>query len=101
MPSLFPNLEPRTLDVDLTIQPLSSLLHQIAYGGRAFSIPYSIFTRQGYVGSSGGTQYCVGSLVGSGGLGMGNTWLTGDAFLQAVYAVFDQGQNRVGFATKR
>jgi hypothetical protein len=32
---------------------------------------------------------------------MGNTWLTGDAFLQAVYAVFDQGQNRVGFATKR
>ncbi|KAG7530340.1 hypothetical protein FFLO_05112 [Filobasidium floriforme] len=73
----------------------------LTYGGRAFSIPYSIFTQQGYVGSSGGTQYCVGSLVGSGGLGMGNTWLTGDAFLQAVYAVFDQGQNRVGFATKR
>lgn len=74
---------------------------RIAYGGRAFSIPYGLFTSQGYVGTQSGTQYCVGSLVGSGGLGMGNTWLTGDAFLSAVYAVFDQGQNRVGFATRR
>ena len=90
-----------SFNADLNIQPFFSLRQQTAYGGRAFSIPYSIFTQQGYVGSSGGTQYFVGSLVGSGGLGMGNTWLTGDAFLQAVYAVFDQGQNRVGFATKR
>lgn len=39
---------------------------------------------------------CIGAIVGSGGLG--NMMILGDAFLRNVYAVFDVGQARVGFA---
>lgn len=71
----------------------------LTFGNRAFSIPYSSFTSQGYVGSSGGKQYCLGALIGNGSVG--NQWLVGDAFMSNVYTVFDQVNNRVGFATPK
>lgn len=73
----------------------------LSFGGRAFSIPYANFVSQGSVGTSGGTQYCLASLIGSDDMGMGSTWLVGDAFLEGVYSVFDQSNNRVGFATRK
>lgn len=41
----------------------------LTFGNRAFPISYSSFTSQGYVGSSGGKQYCLGALIGNGSVG--------------------------------
>lgn len=73
----------------------------LTFGGRAFTIPTSIFTSLGNVGTKNGQAYCVGGFVGNDGLGLGTSWLVGDIFLQAVYTNFDLSNNRVGFATPR
>ncbi|GHJ88430.1 hypothetical protein NliqN6_4832 [Naganishia liquefaciens] len=73
----------------------------LTFGGKSWSIPYSAFTAQGYVGNKGSTQYCLASLIASDSMGLGSTWLVGDAFLSNVYSVYDVAQNRVGFAALR
>ncbi|KAJ9098804.1 hypothetical protein QFC19_006281 [Naganishia cerealis] len=70
----------------------------LTFAGKAWSIPYSSFVSQGYVGSKGNTQYCLASLIASDSMGLGSTWLVGDAFLSNVYSVYDLANNRVGFA---
>jgi hypothetical protein len=53
--------------------------------------------------ASSGSQDCVGALIGQdpNASGLGNTMLIGDAFLTNVYAVFDAGSARVGFAAPK
>lgn len=41
----------------------------LTFGNRAFPISYSSFSSQGYVGTSGGKQYCLGALIGNGSVG--------------------------------
>jgi hypothetical protein len=41
------------------------------------------------------------SLIASDSMGLGSTWLVGDAFLSNVYSVYDLANNRVGFAALR
>lgn len=71
----------------------------LTFNNKAFSIPTSIFTSLGSVGTMNKVQYCVGGIIGNDNLGLGTSWLVGDIFLQAVYSVFDLTNNRVGFAT--
>ncbi len=71
----------------------------LTFNSRSFSIPTSIFTSLGSVGTMNGVQYCVGGIIGNDNLGLGTSWLVGDVFLQAVYSVFDLTNNQVGFAT--
>ncbi|KAJ9126685.1 hypothetical protein QFC24_001715 [Naganishia onofrii] len=73
----------------------------LTFAGRSFSIPYASFVNQGYVGTKGSTRYCLASLIASDSMGLGSTWLVGDAFLSNVYSVYDLANNRVGFATLR
>ncbi len=73
----------------------------LSFGGRAFTIPTSVFASLGNVGTKNGVQYCVGGIIGNDGLGLGSSWLVGDIFLQAVYTNFDLTNNRVGFATPK
>lgn len=73
----------------------------LTFGGTTFSIPYSTFVQQGYVGNYNNKQYCVASLIGSDSMGLGSSWLVGDTFFQGTYVVFDMQNNRVGFAVGR
>ncbi|GAA5975693.1 hypothetical protein JCM10908_005246 [Rhodotorula pacifica] len=43
---------------------------------------------------------CVGAVVGA-DLGLGTSWILGDAFLTNVYVIHDIGQNRIGLAPPR
>lgn len=71
----------------------------LTFGGRKFTIPLSVFTYFGYIGSRQNKAYCVGGVIGYDGFGFGSTWLVGDVFLQSTYTIFDFANNRVGFAT--
>ncbi|KAI6138205.1 aspartic peptidase domain-containing protein [Pisolithus thermaeus] len=65
----------------------------ITIGGTAFPLSATTFNLGTY---PTGSSQCVGAIAATGGLG--NTMVLGDTFLRNVYAVFDMGQSRVGFA---
>lgn len=65
----------------------------IAYGGTGFKL--------GKQQTSWGTQNgkCVLSIVGQNGLPL-NAWIVGDVFFQMTSVIFDQDNNRLGFAAQ-
>ncbi|KAJ7198488.1 acid protease [Mycena pura] len=65
----------------------------ITLGNQIFNVAPTIFN----LGLLEGND-CVGGVVGSDGIPF---WVLGDIFLRNFYAVFDQGNARVGFATPR
>lgn len=65
----------------------------ITIGGTAFPLSATTFNLGTY---PTGSSQCVGAIAATGSLG--NTLILGDTFLRNVYAVFDMGQSRVGFA---
>lgn len=65
----------------------------LSFGGRAFPLSNETFNL-GAV--STGSSDCIGGIV-SGDVG-NSGWIVGDVFLQNVYAQFDFGNTRVGFA---
>ncbi|PFH52669.1 hypothetical protein AMATHDRAFT_139688 [Amanita thiersii Skay4041] len=72
--------------------PCSSVPNvSMTFGGRAFSITNTFNLGR----LSAGSTQCVGGVVYIPGI---NFWIAGDIFLQNVFASFDVGNLRVGFA---
>jgi len=65
----------------------------VTFGGKSFTLDPNIVNLGQLT-----TTLCVAGIVGS-DIGFTDTFIMGDVFLQNVYAQFDVGGTRVGFAT--
>ncbi|KAJ3555004.1 hypothetical protein NM688_g2811 [Phlebia brevispora] len=73
----------------------------LKFGGQAFPILPQALVIPAY--SVGEPAFCVGAVVADSGIIVSDSdapsfWVVGDAFLRGVFAVFDAGNQRVGFA---